>query len=87
MIRKIREDKGLTQKELADKIGKSEKYVKRLEENFMDVNPTIGLMRKLSEAFDMCPYILFCKICRTHLKPECKRSITECLSGKCRERM
>ena len=82
MIRKIREVKGLTQKELAEKIGKSEKYVKRLEEDFMDVNPTIGLIRKLSEAFDMCPYILFCKICRVYIEPGCKKSMTGCMTGK-----
>lgn len=34
MIKELRVKKGLTQKELADLIGKNEKYVEKLEDDF-----------------------------------------------------
>lgn len=78
MIHKLREAHGLTQKELGNKIGKSENYIKEMEEDFVNANPTLSIIEKLALTFDMCPRKLFCDICKTYIKPECNQDNSHC---------
>ena len=71
MIHNLREAHGLTQKELGNKIGKSENYIKKMEEDFVNANPTLNIVEKLAKAFNICPHKLFCDIFKTYVKPEC----------------
>lgn len=62
MIADLRKSVGLTQKELAFKIGKSENFVKKLEENTPTGNLRLDVMIKLAMAFNMDPKELFLKL-------------------------
>ena len=48
-ILKARKEKGLTQKEIADKIGTKQSVISRLEKG--KANPTVAFLKKLAEAF------------------------------------
>lgn len=50
-IRELREAKGLTQREIANRIGIDDYYISRLENNH--VNPTLATMQKIATALDV----------------------------------
>jgi transcriptional regulator with XRE-family HTH domain len=62
MISNLKKSIGLTQKELANKIGRSEKFIKNLEENVPIGDLRLDIIVKLAIAFDMAPKDLFLKL-------------------------
>jgi transcriptional regulator with XRE-family HTH domain len=50
-IRELREARGLTQREIANRIGIDDYYISRLENNH--VNPTLATMQKIATALDV----------------------------------
>jgi transcriptional regulator with XRE-family HTH domain len=59
MLKEKREKKGLTQSELAKKVGLSENYLSALENRPQDCNPTLDTIGKLAKELDICPEELF----------------------------
>lgn len=65
MIKKIRIQKGLTQKQLALKAGMSQNFLSEVERNKKDI--TLSMLDKISKALDVCPKDLFdCTDCSRH---------------------
>ena len=56
-VKKYRKERGLTQKELGNLIGRSEVSVRKYEAN--DVNPDLDMIENIAEALDISVYKLF----------------------------
>ncbi len=49
-LKEIRQEKGLSQKELSEKSGVAQSHISNIERD--NKNPTVGVLMKLSEALD-----------------------------------
>lgn len=73
MIAKLRKEHGMTQKELANKVGITEICVKKLEEDFFSVDLPLDVLPKLAAAFNMCALDLICDLCKKHIHTNCNQ--------------
>ena len=80
LLKSLREASGLSQEELAEKVGVSRSYISQLENSRKyKKEVSISVIIKLSYAFGICPFYLFshfahipnccpkCKYCRHYL--------------------
>lgn len=59
MLRSKRRKRGLSQSELAKRIGKNKSYVSRLERKVNNYHPSIAVIIELSKELECCPIELF----------------------------
>jgi transcriptional regulator with XRE-family HTH domain len=52
-LKELREEKGLTQKQLADRVGVSQQFISRIESNWVNVGPKT--IQRLAPALDVTP--------------------------------
>ena len=55
-LKRIREQKKVSQKELAEKLNMSQGYISEIEKNIK--SPTIRVLYEIAEALEVCPHIL-----------------------------
>ena len=60
MIKGLREKKGLTQSELAERIHLSESHVSRMERRVKTYRASYSTIKLLSKELDVCPIKVFC---------------------------
>ena len=57
-LKKYRKIRGLTQRELAEKVGVTQQYIASIEKINRTKSPTLDVIAKLSIALRVCPYYL-----------------------------
>lgn len=74
-LKKIRKEKGLSQKELAKLSGISQQYIADLEKSTRIKSPTLDTIAQISIALNICVYSLINFNCIEHCKKcnECNR--------------
>ncbi|WP_143314282.1 helix-turn-helix transcriptional regulator [Clostridium sp. HBUAS56017] len=55
-LKYYREQKGISQKELAEKVETSQSYISEIEKNLK--SPTIRMLYHISEVLEICPHLL-----------------------------
>lgn len=80
MLKEKRRILGISQKELGERLGKSESYVSRLENKVLD-NPNVEIILKLSEELNLCPVKIFLFFAGL----DCKLDKKYCKKFKCRD--
>lgn len=73
-IRRLREEAGLPQRELADRAGISPSYLSRIEADHRD--PTLDVLRRLTRELSVWPGLLLATVVRVEM-PENVESIFE----------
>jgi len=56
-LRRVRQERGLTQEELADEVGINRNYVGMIERG--ENSPTVAMIERLSKALKIDPMVLF----------------------------
>lgn len=78
-MRHIRRNKGLTQKELAKKIGVTQSYISKLESSEeMICNLTLKNINGLAMFMDVCPVILATSLIKQCYKKDCFKRCVDC---------
>ncbi|MDF2800802.1 MAG: Helix-turn-helix domain [Anaerocolumna sp.] len=78
-MRHIRRSKGLTQKELAKKIGISQSYISKLESNEeMLCNLSLKNVNELARFMEICPVILATSLIKQCYKKDCFKRCGDC---------
>jgi len=52
-IRELRQERNITQRELADKVGRDFSYISKIENSRLDHTPSIKTIRRLAEALEV----------------------------------
>ena len=60
MIKHLREKKGISQAELAKRLGLSKSHVSRMERKVITYRASYSTIKLLSKELDVCPIKVFC---------------------------